>query len=446
MKNTAALICFCIASLAPIPAAPAEEPDWARVESLLRDGKAAEAHALLGPYEFDQSGNTRFDYLLGIALLDSGKPDLATLALERVLAVDPDFDGARLEMARAYFRLGDHDRARREFRILLARNPRPAARVTIEKYLQRIDRGVQSRDVSRSAYVEAALGHDSNVNSATSQTQIYVPSVFPFVFNLDPANVESASAYRTLGAGVALSRRIRDGVAVYAAGDVKDRLHRSEHAFDSFSLDVRAGVVLGEKSDVLKLGVMAGDFTLNRRPNRQNVGASAEWSHPLGTADRASVFGMVNDYRFNAGFDPITDISANDFDQSMLGAGWLHVAPSGGKLFVSIFGGAETGAERRADGDKRFEGVRLGAQYPVSAQIDVHANMGGQQGSYEKQNALFLAMRKDYVYDLTLGMMWRFTPDWLLRPQLAFSRNDSNISIYDYSRTDFAVALRREFK
>jgi hypothetical protein len=40
-----------------------------------------------------------FDYLLGIAALDSGKPDRATIAFERVLAVNPNFAGARLDLA-----------------------------------------------------------------------------------------------------------------------------------------------------------------------------------------------------------------------------------------------------------------------------------------------------------------------------------------------------------
>ncbi|NNM80359.1 MAG: hypothetical protein HKM01_07890, partial [Gallionella sp.] len=68
-------------------------------EALMRAGKPAEAYALLEPLEFERSGEVRFDYLLGIAALDSGKPDKATLAFERVLAVNPNYTAARLDMA-----------------------------------------------------------------------------------------------------------------------------------------------------------------------------------------------------------------------------------------------------------------------------------------------------------------------------------------------------------
>ena len=46
---------------------------------------------------------------------------------ERVLIVDPNHLGARVDLARAYFALGDSARARGEFRIALAQNPPPAA-------------------------------------------------------------------------------------------------------------------------------------------------------------------------------------------------------------------------------------------------------------------------------------------------------------------------------
>ena len=46
-------------------------------ESLMKAGKPEEAYNLLEPLEFEHSGEVRFDYLIGIAALDSGKPDKA---------------------------------------------------------------------------------------------------------------------------------------------------------------------------------------------------------------------------------------------------------------------------------------------------------------------------------------------------------------------------------
>src|SRR5450759_92543 len=116
----------------------ASEKPLRDAEALMKAGKPAEAYILLEPLEFDRSGEVRFDYLIGIAALDSGKPDKATLAFERVLAVDPNFAGARLDMARAYYQLGDLPRAKTEFETVAKQNPSEAARVTIQKYLDNI--------------------------------------------------------------------------------------------------------------------------------------------------------------------------------------------------------------------------------------------------------------------------------------------------------------------
>ena len=94
--------------------APAAAPDLAKAEELLRANRAAEAYDLLEPFEFEEAGNLKYDYLLGVAALNSGKPDKATLVFERVLALEPRYLGVRLDLGRAYFQIGDLARATQE--------------------------------------------------------------------------------------------------------------------------------------------------------------------------------------------------------------------------------------------------------------------------------------------------------------------------------------------
>lgn len=155
---------------------------------LIKSGKPADAYTLLEPLEFDHAGEERFDYLIGIAALDSGKPDKATLAFERALAVDPDFAAARLDMARAYYQLGDLQRARTEFAAALEQHPSEAARLNIQKYLDAIDARKDGKRTRVSGYAEGSVGKDSNVNNSDSQPQIFVDR-FATMATLDSANV-----------------------------------------------------------------------------------------------------------------------------------------------------------------------------------------------------------------------------------------------------------------
>ncbi len=135
---TACLV-LSIVCAAFAPAVHAQQNEVARAEQLMREGKPADAYALLTPLEDKYAGDVQFDYALGVAALDSGKADRATLAFERVLAVNPNYAGARLDMARAYFQLGDAERAKTEFLAVQASRPPAEAAAVITRYLDAID-------------------------------------------------------------------------------------------------------------------------------------------------------------------------------------------------------------------------------------------------------------------------------------------------------------------
>ncbi|HEU0234105.1 MAG TPA: tetratricopeptide repeat protein [Gallionella sp.] len=426
----------------------AREKPLLDADALIKNGKPADAYALLEPLEFDRSGEVRFDYLLGIAALDSGKPDKATLAFERVLAVDPNFAGARLDMARAYYQLGDLPRARTEFETVLKQNPPEAARVTIQKYLDTIAAQEAAKQTRFTGYVEGTAGHDSNVNTATSQGQVAVPALGNLVFTLNRAGLKSEDYYLGLGGGVSVLHPVNETVALYAGADLRQRGNTVMTQFDSTNLNGNVGGIFAlGKQDSLKLGLIDGQYTLGSVRYYDNTGLSGEWRHVFSPANQLSVFGQQAYYRFvdSARFAGMT---SQDFDQSILGASWMHVMPDGkSTMFGSLFLGQErdiTGL--RADGGKRFNGLRVGGQTALNDKTEFFANVGWNEGSYTKQNILFLTTRHDVLYDATMGVNWHWSELWTVRPQLTYSRNDSNIVIYGYDRNDISLTLRRDFK
>src|SRR3990167_10668809 len=78
--------------------------------------KEAEArYAALAAQERQKAGDPAFDYALGLAASDAGYYGEAIVALQRVLARQPDNAPARAELARAYALAGDIDTARSQF-------------------------------------------------------------------------------------------------------------------------------------------------------------------------------------------------------------------------------------------------------------------------------------------------------------------------------------------
>ncbi len=409
--------------------------------ALLNNAKSAEAYKLLEPMDFEYSGNNRFDYLLGVSALDSGHPDKATLAFERVLAIDPNFAGARLDMARAYFHLGDLARAKTEFDAVMKQDPPQAARLTIEKYLSAIESAKKTKNNRYSGYVEGAIGRDTNVNNSTSQSEVAVPALGNLVFTLSPTNLKTPDNYYSVAVGGEVNQGLTDTWGVYGGADLRKRGNRSMTNFDSSSVDTRAGVFLNAGADSLRFGVTLGKYTLAETAYRDSSGLTGDWRHNFNQNNQLNVFGQYSRNRFAQ-----SEMQLNDFNQSVFGTGFLHIMPDGKTaLFGSINLGNERAVYERADGDKTGYGLRVGGQTSVYETIDTYANVGYQMGRYNKENIAFLATRNDKQYDVAIGGNWHWNKLWTMRPQISYTKNNSNIQIYGFDRLDASITIRRDF-
>jgi len=420
-------------------------------EALVKSGKPGDAYKLLEPFEFEHSGETRFDYLFGIAALDSGRPGRATLAFERVLAVDPDFAAARLDMARAYYQLGDLPRARTEFALTLNQNPSAAARLAIQRYLDEIAAQEKGKHTRITGYIEGTAGRDNNVNNSTSQAQVFVDFLGANI-TLDPTNVKVSDIYYGVAAGGEVTHSLSAKWGLYAGADLRQRGNKTQKQFDALSFDARAGVIFGVDGNRLRAGVIGGRYNLGDTHNRDISGFNAEWRHASSPGNQLNVFGQYAQYRFVD-----AAMKVNDFNQQVLGAGWLHVLGDGrSTLSGSLYHGTEKDVSSvittatpdggRADGKKRFNGLRVGGQAAIADKAKLFISAGGQAGNYSKVNPLFLRQRSDRLYDLTAGANWHWSKLFTLRPQLNLSRNNSNIPIYGYDRTDVSVTVHRDFR
>lgn len=409
--------------------------------ALISAGKPADAFKILEPHDFEYSGNVGFDYLLGIAALDSNQPDKATLAFERVLAVDPNFAGARLDMARAYFQLGDLPRAKTEFDAVMKQDPPEAARTTIQKYLNSIASSERAKKTHISGYAEGTFGRDTNVNNSTSQSQIAVPAFGNLVFTLSPTNLKTPDSYYTAAAGGEVSHNEGGKLGVYAGADLRKRGNQSLTSFDSSSVDTRGGFMWDAGDNVFRVGGTFSQFSLAHMVNRNAYGLTGDWRHSFSPSNQLNLFGQYGLNRFAD-----SAMQSNNFNQRVIGTGFLHILGDGKTALFSSLNLADEKAAGRADGNKTGYGLRVGGQTSLRESFDVFANVGYQSGRYDKDNAAFLTSRSDKLYDFSLGGNWHRDKNWTVRSQLSYSNNKSSISIYSFDRIDASITLRRDFR
>ena len=443
--------------------AEAREKPLRDADGMIKNGKPAEAYALLEPLEFDRSGEVRFDYLLGISALDSGKADKATLAFERVLAVDPNFAGARLDMARAYYQLGDLQRAETEFNEVMKQNPPEAARVVIQKYLDAIIAFEQAKQTRITGYAEGVVGHDSNIANSSTQTFTFAhtsPWSGLFPGNQLPPAAKLTGTYEGINAGGEISHSLNANWGVFAGADLRQHGNMTQTAYDSISTDGRVGVMYAGEQDTYKLSLTGGQAYTANSMRRDSLGLSAEWQHTFSPANQVSAFVQYGESRA-AGTPPTSPTTdariEGNTDQTVVGAGWVHIMADGKQaLFGSIYAGKEFDVAPvispglpnggRTDGKKRFGGLRIGGQAAITEQWDGMASLGWQSADYGNLNNLIMNNRSEKTYDLTIGLGWHIDKLWTLKPQIAFSRKNSNIALYSFDRMDASLTIRRDFK
>jgi tetratricopeptide (TPR) repeat protein len=418
------------------------DADLSAAKALLDAGKPAEAYAALEPYEFEMAGNQNFDYLLGVAALDSGKPEKAILIFDRLLTANPNFAGARMDQGRAYFALKSDALAKQQFEIVLSENPPELAKQTAEKYLAAIEERGKTKINNLTAYAEFAFGHDSNVNASTSQGQIFVPALNA-TFTLANNNLESASYFYSAGGGAELTRVVTPKFKIILGGDAIKVQNPDASAFHNGNIGMHVGGSYGEDDNNFTLSFQASRFYLGGNPNRDTKGFTGIWKYTVNPRFQFSMFGVYNFIRYED-----AALSSENINQAIGGVNWLYALDEAGKdvLSTSFFTGNERDVNNRANGGKLIRGVRIAEQHSWRDDLALFGSLGVQDGEYDTVNVAFQQERSDWQFDAAAGLSWKVAEQWSVRPQVSYTKNDSNISLYSYDRKDISVTLRWDYR
>lgn len=406
-------------------------------EQALLAQRAADAYAALAPLQMERAGDVRFDYLFGIAALDSGKPGEAILAFERVLTINPTHAQARAELARAYFMLGDHAGARREFAAVKAQNPPPAVQATIQKYLDAMAAPATRTSRSARAYIELGAGHDSNINSATADSQIAVPILGGRVFTLDEASRAHADSFMTYALGGSLLEPFGERHALFAGASIEEMENDDLEEYEVGQLSGYLGWRYRHLRHYYSVTLNGQRYDVAETRYRDSLGGTLQWQYALNRNHVVTASLGHVDLRY-----PGQD--ALDAKQTIASVNVLRaVNDRGSAVFAGVYGGEESADTERLSYD--LYGLRVGGQYQFTPKAALFTAATVQQSDYRGEFVIFAATRADTRADVSLGIDWALTKRLHVKPQVQYTRNQSNIVLYDFERTRAWLVLRHDF-
>ncbi len=418
-------------------AAPPDE-----VKALMEAGKPAEAYAL-GKQFPEALGDPTFDFFFGVAAIEAGHAGEGVLALERYILQFPDNVSARLQLARGYFALNEDARAREEFESLRKLTPPPAVVGTIDRYLDAIRLRETRYTTSTGLYIEAGIGHDSNVNSGVASANISLQNLGPVV--VGPGGTKISDTYTTLGAGGYISHPIAPGVALFgnAFGELKSNVKEANSVFDLGNYALSGGISALREKNLFRLGLNDGLITLGGDRHRHSVGGSLEWQHQVDKIQSVSVGAQYARLTYTGAN------SARNSDFSGLTAGYRRLFPHAWQptLTVSLNAGQEdTLDSTRNDLGRNLYGGRAGVNFTPAAKWGVSVGYSYQHSKYQAADAILGVTREDRYEAIDAAVSYLFSRNVSLRAEALLAKNKSNVELFAFPRETIAFKVRYEFK
>ncbi|MEM0953160.1 MAG: tetratricopeptide repeat protein [Pseudomonadota bacterium] len=402
---------------------------------LVLNGMMQPAFDALSPNELQLAGNPDYDYLYGTAALDTGHPDLAVFALERVLEEKPSFAGARLELARAYFALGNNESARYHFDYLQGQNPPPNVQAAITSYLRAIDRVAAAYQPIHIPSFAAGFGFDSNANASTDVEQF-------LGFVLDGNNVETDSSFYHATLADYYSRPLTPEMKLLLTGAISQRNYPDASFVNATDVNANVGVEwnFGDTKIIPTVGAafnwLDGDGNLNRYTSDVAVShfLNSDWKLLGGLTAAAWRFTDDLDFR-----------DANIYNAR---AGFEHyLDPASGSVISAM---AMVGIDDTTDSASPFDNDRwaltVSGSRLVAPRMLMSVNAGARSTEF---NGLFFGeQREDDLLTASLSLQTFDWPGegWRTIARLAYTDVESTIDLYTYDRAEVGLTFYRAFE
>lgn len=407
-----------------------------RAEALLDAGKPADAYRLLDAELAAHAGNARFDYILALAAIQADRPDAALLPLWRVISADPSFNPARLELGDLLAQFDDPEAARQQFDAILANRPSAVLRDIVERRLDALPLPGRLGRIRIS--LESETGWDSNANLSTTEDSFQG-------LIIDPRLQAAESPYLNIALGARREQRHSDSLTSAVRVAVAHRINSEAPFVDQTVAVAQVGATKQWGRVQLSMAADAYVGWLDDAPHRRSAGI--ELGASVAPWPRWELAGAV---RYGAlEYDPLP-LRLLDVNRLFGGVALARAGIGRAQLRVGVaaLGGQDRVRTAGSPYSNDRYGGRLFASIEPSPRLRVAVEVGQLVSDYFDGGGFFGVDRLDRTQVAAAFIEWRTRPvrGWVIGPRILYSRNESNVTLFDYERVETALHVRYEFR
>ena len=414
----------------------AASPVPQHIIALLNEQRFSEAYALANEHQNELEGEADFDLAFGLAAKANDNCNLAVYALERVVQAQPQAVSARFALASCYYQLANLAAAELEFNYLVQQKISPQMQAAAEQHLKAITRRQHNDNAGWHNAIQLGLGQDSNPNNGIEDEFINVP-LLGQVKLFEQSQALSSSFY-DVNAQFSYVAPLNQTSRWYTSFGASFTGYSEELAPSKSNLSAilgyntkLAGKDVGARLFYRPLWLDGDDFL-----NYYGLIFDAEQTVFSQSSIGAELTIGRLDYR---NFDELSR------DQQFLNL-WFETPTFSGLSRFSL----KFGDEQSLDSTVDFNSRQLyGAAYSFAQQLSVrwHYKFSADylQAEYDQPHPLFAQTREDKFVQAVFDLNYQWQADWLLTAQVSLVDNRSNLTLYDYNRSNLWLGARYQF-
>lgn len=419
--------------------APAD-PVVSDLNQLVTQGRYEEAYTFATGHLDEYEGEPEFDFLFGLAAMETGRPTEAVFALERIAYVYPDQQRVKLELARAFYMTNNLPASRQLFTEVLATDPSPNVQANIQSFLTLIDERESDVRGSLTWYLASGIGNDSNINSATELGVIPTP-IGDVELSANGQSIDDS--YADFGGGMIYTKPFSKTSALNFNANYSQHNNFSTSAFD---LDVLAADInYAHVSNDMRFsyGARAQRVDLDGENFQNSTSAIATVQRSPGEGWNQALTGAYSQVRFDDGINP--NAKLRDVDQVLI-SGVVGRAVGNFYHAVSAYFGDESAVRSAGKNNaQQFYGIAFSEQFQFRPEHIPYFRISLHRSENEARDPIFNIEREDDTFSTSLGWVWRANRNINVTTDVTYTENDSNLDLYAYDRVKYQTGLRYQF-
>jgi tetratricopeptide (TPR) repeat protein len=434
------LLVTCSLGAQSLLAAEAGDPALENLNQLVSENRFADAYeaaqALLGEFE----GDPEFDFLYGISALETGRPNEAVFAFERIAVLFPQQQRVKLELARSFYQANNLPAARELFNEVLASNPSENVQANIRAFIEAIDERESQLDGSFSWYVNSNIGNDSNINSATELGVISTP-IGDVELSANGQSIDDS--FMDIGGGVAYVKPTSKTSSINVNGTYSRHNNFASNDFDIdvFSVDANYSHMISNMR--LSYGGRAQKVNLNSDSFQNSASLLATMQRSPGNGWTQTMTGAYTAVRYDTGINANADL--RDVNQ-LLVSGVLGKSVGNFYHSVSVYYGDEQAQKDLGRNNaQQFYGIAFYEQFQLVPGHLPYFRISLHKSDYKSEAPIFNVKRQDDTFSTSLGWIWNASRNINVTTDITYTENESNIDLFAYDRVKYQTGLRYQF-